>query len=168
MGVGTFICQVHQVPQKRNVVQMVLCLLLVAALMKHWWWDFALDDMPLFMRMVTTTRKFCQDCTKYNNLFAMAATKVCNYCDNPGFTNWGPGIHCVMLSRRVHHFFKRVSSSNPQVVDYHILFLTVKGHVHVCLNLEMLTKKYWMIQLMGWRVKIHIQWFTSPWDKCSC
>jgi hypothetical protein len=34
MGVGTFICQVHQVPQKRNVVQMVLCLLLVATLMK--------------------------------------------------------------------------------------------------------------------------------------
>ncbi len=30
MGVGTFICRVHQVPQKRNVVQMVLCLLLVA------------------------------------------------------------------------------------------------------------------------------------------
>jgi hypothetical protein len=34
MGVGTFICQVHQVPQKRNVVQMVLCLLLVSTLMK--------------------------------------------------------------------------------------------------------------------------------------
>ncbi len=34
MGVGTFICRVHQVPQKRNVVQMVLCLLLVATLMK--------------------------------------------------------------------------------------------------------------------------------------
>jgi hypothetical protein len=34
MGVGTFICQVHQVPQKRNVVQMMLCLLLVASLMK--------------------------------------------------------------------------------------------------------------------------------------
>jgi hypothetical protein len=33
MGVGTFICQVHQVPQKRNVVQMVLCLLLVATFM---------------------------------------------------------------------------------------------------------------------------------------
>ncbi len=27
------------------------------------------------MRMVTTTHKFCQDCTKYNNLLAMAATK---------------------------------------------------------------------------------------------
>ncbi len=75
---------------------------------------FALDEMPLFMRMVTMTRKFCQDCTKFNNLLAMAATKVCNYCDAPGFTNQGPGIHCVTLSGRVHHFFTRVSSSNPQ------------------------------------------------------
>jgi hypothetical protein len=44
----------------------------------------------------------------------MAATKVCNYCDNSGFTNRGPGHHCVTLSGRVHHFFTRVSSSNPQ------------------------------------------------------
>jgi hypothetical protein len=43
----------------------------------------------------------------------MAATKVCNYCDNPGFPHQGPGVHCVMLSGRVHHFFTRVSSSNP-------------------------------------------------------
>jgi hypothetical protein len=48
---------------------------------------FALDEMPFLMQMVTTTRKFCQDSTKYNNLLDMAATKVCNYCDNPGFTN---------------------------------------------------------------------------------
>jgi hypothetical protein len=59
---------------------------------------FALEEMSLFMRMVTTTCKFCQDCTKYNNLLVMTATKVYNYCDNPGFTNQGPGIHCVMLS----------------------------------------------------------------------
>jgi hypothetical protein len=75
---------------------------------------FGMDEMPLFMRLATTRHKFCQDCTKYNNLFAMAATKVCNYCDNSGFTNRGPGHHCVMLSGRVHHFFTRVSSSNPQ------------------------------------------------------
>jgi hypothetical protein len=48
---------------------------------------FALDEMPIFMRIVTTTCKFCQDCTKYNNLLAMAATKVYNYCDDPGITN---------------------------------------------------------------------------------
>jgi hypothetical protein len=35
MGVGTFICQVQQVPQKRNDVQMVLCLLLVTTLTKN-------------------------------------------------------------------------------------------------------------------------------------
>jgi hypothetical protein len=35
MGVGTCICQVQQVPQKRYVVQMVLCLLLVTTLMKN-------------------------------------------------------------------------------------------------------------------------------------
>jgi hypothetical protein len=35
MGVGTFICQVQQVQQKRNFVQMVLCLLLVTTLMKN-------------------------------------------------------------------------------------------------------------------------------------
>ncbi len=56
---------------------------------------FALNEMALFMRMVTTTCKFCQVCTKYNNLLAMAATKVCNYCDDPGFTNQGPGGQCV-------------------------------------------------------------------------
>jgi hypothetical protein len=75
---------------------------------------FGMDEMPLFMRLATMRCKFCPDCTKYNNLFAMAPTKVCNYCDNSGFTNRGSGHHCVMLSGRVHHFFTRVSSSNRQ------------------------------------------------------
>ncbi len=48
---------------------------------------FALDEMPLFMRMATTTCKFYQDCTKYDNLLAMASTKICNYCDDPRFKN---------------------------------------------------------------------------------
>jgi hypothetical protein len=69
----------------------------------------------------------------------MAATKVCNYCDDHGFTNQGPGIHCVMLSGRAHHFFTRVYSSNPQSCGLSF-FLTVQHHVHVCPNLEMLTK----------------------------
>jgi hypothetical protein len=51
---------------------------------------------------------------QHDNLFAIAATKVCNYCDNSGFTNQSPGHHCVTLSGRVHHFLTRVSSSNPQ------------------------------------------------------
>ncbi len=48
---------------------------------------FGMDEMPLIIRLATTRCQFCQDCTKYNNLFAMAATKICNYCDNSGFTN---------------------------------------------------------------------------------
>ncbi len=28
----------------------------------------------------------------------MAATKVYNYCDTPGFTNWDPGNASVMLN----------------------------------------------------------------------
>jgi hypothetical protein len=59
---------------------------------------FGMDEMPFFMRLATTRCKFYQDCTRYNNLFAMAATKVCNYCGNSGFTNQGPGHNCVMLS----------------------------------------------------------------------
>ncbi len=47
---------------------------------------FVLDKMPLFMRIVPLSHKLCQDCKKYNNLLAIAATKVCNYCDTPGFT----------------------------------------------------------------------------------
>ncbi len=44
----------------------------------------------------------------------MAATKVCNYHDTPGFTFQGPGDTSVMLDEQVHHFITRVSSNNPQ------------------------------------------------------
>ncbi len=97
MGVGTFIHRVHQVSQKKccanGALSSVSCNFDEGLMMR-----FALYEMPLFMRMVTTSCKFCQDCTKYNDLLAMAATKVCKYCDNPGFANPGPGVHCVMLS----------------------------------------------------------------------
>ncbi len=113
MGVGTFICRVHQVPQKKCCATVSLssvsCNCDEGLMMR-----FALDEMPLFMRMVRTTCNFYQDCTNYKNLLAMAATKVCNYCDDPGFTNQGPGAHPVTLSGKVHHFFTKVSSSNPQ------------------------------------------------------
>ncbi len=91
-----------------------------------------MDEIPLFMRLATTRRKFCQDCTKYNNLFGMAAKKVCNYCDDSGFTNQGPGHHCVMLSGRVHHFFTRVSSSNPQSCGLSFFFYSLVSHA--CLS----------------------------------
>ncbi len=87
MGVGTFICQVHQVPQKKCCANGALSSDVSCNFDEGLMMRFALDEMPLFIRMVTTTCKICQDCTKYNNLLAMAATKVCNYCDNPGFTN---------------------------------------------------------------------------------
>ncbi len=96
MGVGTFIYLVHPTKKKRcanGALSSVSCNFDEGLMMR-----FALDEMPLFMRMVITRCKFCQDCTKYNNLLAMAATKVCNYCDDPGFTNRGPRIHCVTLS----------------------------------------------------------------------
>ncbi len=70
----------------------------------------------------------------------MAATTVCNYCDNPGFTNRGPGVHCVTLSGQVHHSLQGYPVPTRKVVDYHILFLTVQPHMHVCPNLEMLEK----------------------------
>jgi hypothetical protein len=54
-----------------------------------------LDELPYFLKRVLSDCSFRQDCTKYNNFFAMAATKVCNYCDDPGYTNRGPGIHSV-------------------------------------------------------------------------
>jgi hypothetical protein len=44
----------------------------------------------------------------------MAATKVCNYCETPGFTNRDPGIVSVMLNGQVHHFMRIASSSNMQ------------------------------------------------------
>jgi hypothetical protein len=94
---------------------------------------FALDEMPLFMEVVTTTCKFYQDCTKYKKLLAMAATKVCNVCDNSGFTNRVPGVHCVMLSGRVHHFFTRVSSSNPQKCGLSY-FVFDSSASHACLS----------------------------------
>jgi hypothetical protein len=75
---------------------------------------FALNQLPAFVKSVSYSQELDQQSTKYNNLLAMAATKVCNYTGRGGFTNRGPGNHCVTLSGRVHHFFLKVSSSNPQ------------------------------------------------------
>jgi hypothetical protein len=135
MGVGTFICRVHQVPQKemlcKSAMSSVSCNFDEGLMMR-----FDLDEMPLFMRM------FCQDCTKYHNLLAMAATKKCNYCDAHAFTNQSPGIHCLTLSRQIIISLQGYPVLTCKDVDYHILFLTVQCHVHVCPNPEMLTKNY--------------------------
>ena len=71
-----------------------------------------LDELPYFLKRVLSDCSFRQDCTKYNNLFAMAATKVCNYCDDPGYTNRGPGTHSVTLTGRIVHFIRKINSSN--------------------------------------------------------
>ncbi len=42
----------------------------------------------------------------------MAATKVYNYCDTPGFTKRGPGNVSVMLNGQVHHLMRIASSNN--------------------------------------------------------
>ena len=71
-----------------------------------------LDELPHFLKLVLSDFRFRQDCTKYNNLFAMAATKVCNYCDDTGYTNRGPGTHSVHLTGRIVHFLRKINSSN--------------------------------------------------------
>ena len=71
-----------------------------------------LDELPFFLKRVLSDGSFRQDCAKYNNLFAMAATKVCNYCDDPGYTNRGPGTHSVTLTGRIVHFIRNINSTN--------------------------------------------------------
>ncbi len=142
MGVGTLIRRVQQVPQKKCCANGAL------SSVSHNFDEelkirFGMDKMPPFMRLATMRRKFCQDCTKYNNLFAMAATKVSNYCDNSGFTNQCPGHHCATLSGRVHHFFTRVSTSNPQSCGLsYFVFDSLASCACFFPNLEMWTKNY--------------------------
>jgi hypothetical protein len=57
-----------------------------------------LDEFPIFMRKATYSPEFSQECTTYYNLLLMAATKVCNYCETPGFTNQGLGNASVTLN----------------------------------------------------------------------
>ncbi len=61
-----------------------------------------------------STHNFLQDCITCNNLRLMAATKVCNYYDTPGFTNQGPGNSSVMLNGLNHHFMTTASRNNMQ------------------------------------------------------
>ena len=37
---------------------------------------------------------------------------VFNYCDDPGFTNRGPGTHSVTLTGRIVHFIRNINSTN--------------------------------------------------------
>ena len=70
--------------------------------------------MPLYLlECIEAVSNFPNDCTIYNNLLAMAATKVCNYSETPGWMQRGPGRASVTLNGRVHHFFPTANSSDP-------------------------------------------------------
>lgn len=76
--------------------------------------NFELDEMPLYLlECVEAVSNFPNDCTIHNNLLAMAATKVCNYSETPGWMQRGPGRASVTLNGRVHHFFPTANSSDP-------------------------------------------------------
>jgi hypothetical protein len=55
---------------------------------------YSLDSL----RLAICSPNFHEECTTFNNVLSMAATKVCNYCNTPGLTNHGPGNVCVMLN----------------------------------------------------------------------
>jgi hypothetical protein len=76
--------------------------------------NFELDDIPLYLlQCIETNSAFSKDCSIYNNLLAMAATKVCNYSATSGWTQRGPGSASVTLNGRVHHYLPTVNSSDP-------------------------------------------------------
>jgi hypothetical protein len=63
----------------------------------------------------------------------MAATKVCNYRDTPGFSYRGPGDYSVMLDGQVYQFFTRVSNSNPRICLI-IIFVFDSSASRACLS----------------------------------
>ncbi len=65
--------------------------------------DHDLDKLPQFLRQVITwSPEFSnKSSTYYNNLFAMAATVVCNYNQTHGFSWQGQGPQSVFMNSRV-------------------------------------------------------------------
>ncbi len=55
--------------------------------------NYVLDDkLPSFVRkVISSSGKFLQKSSTYNNLVAMVATVVCNYNETAGFSRRGPG-----------------------------------------------------------------------------
>jgi hypothetical protein len=112
MGVGTLLCPVQRDLQGRNFVWMVFCHPVVPILMKMQHLKLDMEQCPVFMRLAIYSPNFHEECTTLNNILSMAATKVCNYCNTPGFTYRGPDNVCVLLNGRVHHVIKTASSNN--------------------------------------------------------
>jgi len=85
-----------------------------------------LDEMPDYLlQCIESSKTFPQDSSTYNNILAMAATKVCNYSSNPGWTSRGPGSAAVTLNGRVHHFFPNADSSDPSCGLSYFIFDTI-------------------------------------------
>jgi hypothetical protein len=75
--------------------------------------NLELREFPLFMQQaISSSPEFCNHSSTYNNLFAMGATKVCNYSEWPGFKNRGPGPFSVHLQGKLHHFFNLANSTD--------------------------------------------------------
>jgi hypothetical protein len=75
--------------------------------------NLELRDFPLFMRQaMSSSPEFCHHSSTYNNLFAMGATKVCNYSERPGFKNRGPDPFSVHLQGKLYHSFNLANSTN--------------------------------------------------------
>ncbi len=64
-------------------------------------------------KVISSSGKFLQKSSTYNNLVAMAATVVCNYNETAGFSGRGPGPQSVFMNGRVHHYM-RIASSTSQ------------------------------------------------------
>ena len=76
--------------------------------------NFELDEMPVYLlQCIPANSSFSKDCSIYNNLLAMAATKVCNYSETLGWMQRGPGSASVTLNGRVYHYFPTADSSDP-------------------------------------------------------
>ena len=70
--------------------------------------------MPVYLlQCIPANSSFSKDCSIYNNLLAMAATKVCNYSETLGWMQRGPGSASVTLNGRVYHYFPTADSSDP-------------------------------------------------------
>ncbi len=79
--------------------------------------DYVLDEFPSFVRKaISSSAKFSQKSSTYNNLVAMAATVVCNYNETAGLSRCGPGPQSVFMNGHVYHYM-RIASSTSQNCD---------------------------------------------------
>ncbi len=93
---------------------------------------FALDEMPLFMRMVSMTRKFCQDCT---NIIIYLQWLLQRYATIVMILDLQIEVQAFIVWQWVDEFISSLQGypvPTCKVVDYHILFLTVQQWIKRC------------------------------------